>query len=66
MEEKIEPKREHFKFGKMDRDELLGWWLFYKMDDGGIKLPNDIIQVIKDFNKFNREGVVEILDRDYN
>ena len=66
MEEKNEPERKHFKFGEMDTDELLGWWIFYKMDDGGIHTPPNIIQVIKDFRKFNREGVVEILDKDYN
>ena len=64
--EKIEPKREKYAFDTMSNDELLGWWIFYKMDNGDVDIPPRIISVISDFRKFSREGVIDVLERNYN
>lgn len=64
--EKIEPKQEPFPFVTMDNDELLAWWLFYKMDNGDVHVPPRMIAVIKDYRKLTRNGVIETLEREYN
>ena len=66
MGEKIGPKSDRFEFDEMDDDELLGWWIFYKMDDGSMNDPLHVISTIKKFKELHREGVIMDLYIAYN